>query len=217
MNCLVFTEAGLTPTLVPLAPLEGIASVTLGDAKKHVVTLSDDLSFVPNLLATQPITITTISNVHPKTVRIYHALFFDATNNKDCVFRINIEVPTFGKIIPDLFKLMPNPTAASVYNAGPASAPVYKYSQKYMPPIFNTSPHKFVVLLWSTPKSLPLGSVGLKSTTVFNLNAGLNGDLEPGRVAGKAGSFTTVSALLAADDMNMEEEADKLFGMMSLK
>ena len=27
MNCLVFTEAGLTPTLVPLAPLEGIVSV----------------------------------------------------------------------------------------------------------------------------------------------------------------------------------------------
>uniref|UniRef100_A0A914XB80 Uncharacterized protein n=1 Tax=Plectus sambesii TaxID=2011161 RepID=A0A914XB80_9BILA len=195
----VFTEAGLTPTLVPLAPLAGIDSVTLGDTAKHVVYLSDDLSYVPGLLTTAPITITTLSTVEVKTIRVYHALFFDATNNKDCVFRVNIELTRKGQTIYDLYNLMVNgaATAAQVYNAGPASAPVYKYSQKYMPPKFNTSPHRFVMLLWTTPKLLPIAAVGVKSTTMFNLNAGLNGDLEPGRVAGKAGNFTTVSALLA--------------------
>ncbi len=59
--------------------------------------------------------------------------------------------------------------------------------------------HRFVMLVWTTPKVLTFAPQYVKSSTMLNLNPGANGDFAPSTTAQgntPGGAFTTVSALL---------------------
>jgi len=190
----VFIGSGLSPTIVPSAPLNGITSVVLNATVPITIGLDDDYSYSSGLLASQALTINLVTAT--TAANFYHVLMFDSTTNKDCWFVANN--PGSGTTALTVAALAAT-NGAGVFNTGTASVPVYNYTSTYKPPQAAVS-QRWVVLVWGTTNKLNFAPPGSPITTtpiMINNNPGQNGDFEPSRLAGASGQFTTVSALLA--------------------
>jgi len=201
----VFTDKALTPNIVPIAPKAGIAAVQLkGPATapnvvaNNIIYLADDYSSLPKQLDAIPASATLYTN--SDSTLFYHVLFFDATNNKDCFLSAN-NPGTDKPVLP--FATPAAPTAgtpaagdgATVYNAGPATSPVYKFSATYMKPQFNTAGHLFVMLIFETTVEIPFVVTAVNTPAAINAGNVKYGDFNPDKSTG--GVFTTVTALLS--------------------
>uniref|UniRef100_A0A914XMI9 Uncharacterized protein n=1 Tax=Plectus sambesii TaxID=2011161 RepID=A0A914XMI9_9BILA len=215
----VFTNAGLTPNIVPtaMAPTNGVVSIFLPTPAVNVYT-GDDRSQMAapqltNLNATISLfTETAFANATDR----YHALIFDSTTNKDCVFFGNVPgTGTTQLALPLLeqYGVAANSTADNVmvvvYTNDTTSA---QASKPYMyadvaygtaPVVFgptNTDSHRFVVLVWHTnnPLNFGPGNATVADTTKILLGESTYGDFVPtvDRAAGP-GKFTTVTAFLS--------------------
>uniref|UniRef100_A0A914WLA4 Uncharacterized protein n=1 Tax=Plectus sambesii TaxID=2011161 RepID=A0A914WLA4_9BILA len=188
----VFIDANLSPQIVPTAPAAGINFVTLSNTAKSEVSLSDDFSYLPDLLKTAPASLTLFRPTI--ATRYYHVLFFDSSSpSKYCMFVGNIQGDGKTMItLPDISAT----NGAGVYNAGTETAPLYRFTATYQPPILSSVPHRFVVLVYETTAKLVFTAAQVKSATQINNNIGLYGDFEPGRYGISSGVFKDVAKLL---------------------
>uniref|UniRef100_A0A914VWK2 Uncharacterized protein n=1 Tax=Plectus sambesii TaxID=2011161 RepID=A0A914VWK2_9BILA len=213
----VFTSAGLTPNIVPtaMAPTKGVVSVFLPTPAVNVY-VGDDRSQMaaPQLTTLDGTTISLFTETaFANATDRYHALIFDSTTNKDCVFFGNVPgtgtsqlaLTTFEQYVDAANSTADNVMAVVYTNdtSALASKPYMYASDTYgtSPVAFaNTDSHRFVVLVWHTDYSLNFGPANatVADTTKILLGEGIYGDFVPttDKTAGP-GKFTTVTAFLS--------------------
>uniref|UniRef100_A0A914W1F7 Uncharacterized protein n=1 Tax=Plectus sambesii TaxID=2011161 RepID=A0A914W1F7_9BILA len=196
-----FEGEGLAPSVVPHSPDELIDTVYFG---KHHVGLADDWSAMPDMMAA-PLTSILL---HSEQINghFYHVLMFDASTNKDVIlFMVNIKGRSGeGKklTIPvPPFTDEPKPAVAYVVYDKNADGS-YIYSEKYVAPKHNTSPHRFIVLVFKSVAAIPLAtSADDKDPSKLNLlpssQASHKTDFWP--TSKGFGAFSTVSDFLRGE------------------